>query len=295
MMSSTPKKNPREFHLHIPGRYLLLIVSLACIGLIFLTYYSDVVSGPRENTAGYLVVPFQNGISRIGGWILGRQELLEDMSSLRKENKELKKKNEELSAENTSLSQSRYALRELERLYELDQGYSEYEKTGARIIAKDTGNWYHSFVIDKGTSDGLSLDMNVLAGSGLVGRITAIGSDWARVETIIDDNINVAGAVLSTGDNLVVSGSLQLYADGTIQFVRLQDPENNVKVGDKIVTANISDKYLPDILIGTITSIQQDANNITKSGQITPAVDFAHLNTVLIIKQLKQKAPAGAQ
>ena len=79
MMSSTPKKNPREFHLHIPGRYLLLIVSLACIGLIFLTYYSDVVSGPMENTAGYLVVPFQNGIIRIGGWILGRQELLEDM------------------------------------------------------------------------------------------------------------------------------------------------------------------------------------------------------------------------
>ena len=83
------------------------------------------------------------------------------MSSLRKENKELKKKNEELSAENTSLSQSRYALRELERLYELDQGYSEYEKTGARIIAKDTGNWYHSFVIDKGTSDGLSLERRV--------------------------------------------------------------------------------------------------------------------------------------
>ena len=172
MMSSTPKKNPREFHLHIPGRYLLLIVSLACIGLIFLTYYSDVVSGPMENTAGYLVVPFQNGISRIGGWILGRQELLEDMSSLRKENKELKKKNEELSAENTSLSQSRYALRELERLYELDQDYSEYEKTGARIIAKDTGNWYHSFVIDKFRSGRKN--------HGNRQRLGACGNDYRR-------------------------------------------------------------------------------------------------------------------
>ena len=58
--------------------------------------------------------------------------------------------------------------------------------------------------------------------------------------------------------------------------------------GDKIVTSNISDKYLPGILIGYINTINTDSNNLTKSGYITPAVDFEHLEEVLVILELKQ-------
>ena len=58
--------------------------------------------------------------------------------------------------------------------------------------------------------------------------------------------------------------------------------------GDKVVTSNISNRYLPGILIGYITSIELDPNNITRSGEITPAVDFSHINNVLIILQTKQ-------
>lgn len=58
--------------------------------------------------------------------------------------------------------------------------------------------------------------------------------------------------------------------------------------GDKIVTSSISDKYLPGILIGYISSISEDSNNLTKSGWLTPAVDFEHLEEVLVITQLKQ-------
>ena len=62
-----------------------------------------------------------------------------------------------------------------------------------------------------------------------------------------------------------------------------------VKEGDKIVTSNISDKYLPGLLIGYITSIESDSNNLTHSGTLTPAVDFEHMDEVLIILDLKQK------
>ena len=58
--------------------------------------------------------------------------------------------------------------------------------------------------------------------------------------------------------------------------------------GDKIVTSSISDKYLPGILIGYISSLDVDSNNLTKSGLITPAVDFEHLEEVLVVTKLKQ-------
>ena len=86
----------------------------------------------------------------------------------------------------------------------------------------------------------------------------------------------------------MVSGDLELYSQGDIRFAQLVDSDNAVKEGDKIVTSHVSDKYLPGILIGYISSISMDANNLTKSGLITPAVDFEHLEEVLVITELKQ-------
>ena len=130
--------------------------------------------------------------------------------------------------------------------------------------------------------------MNVMAGSGLVGRIVDVGPNWAKVKAIIADDSNVSAMVLSSSDNMIVSGNLKLYASGVIEFEQLVDSDNVVVEGDKIVTSNISDKYLPGILVGYISTINQDSNNLTKSGYITPAVDFEHLEEVLVIMKLKQ-------
>ena len=179
-------------------------------------------------------------------------------------------------------------MNQLRELVELDEQYGSYNKVGARIIGRDTGNWYSSFVIDKGTNDGLAVDMNVIAGGGLVGRITSVAPNWSKVTAIISDDSNVSGKTLSTEDNLIVSGDLQMMSDNCITFGQLVDSQNKVVVGDKVVTSDISDKFLPNILIGYINSIEMDANNLTKSGLLTPAVDFEHLSEVLVITDMKQ-------
>lgn len=287
-MTSGPIKRREPFRPHIPGRYLLLLVTALCVGMILTTYFTDILDGPLSGFANYVVVPFQDGVSKAGEWLIAREQLVSDIKELQKENASLKEENEQLLVTNNALQQEKHELSELRDLYQLDQTYVDFPKTGSRVIAKENGSWYHSFVIDKGTADGLEEDMNVLSGGGLVGRITYIGKNWARVQSIIDDNSNVSATVLSTQDNLVVSGDLTLYQEGTIRFSELSDPEGEVKVGDSVVTSNISDKYLPGILIGYISEIQTDPNNLTRSGRITPAVDFSRLDTVLVILEKKQ-------
>ena len=285
-MSPIVKRKGEKFTL--PSKYLLFILTIICAGTIILTFNTNIFSGSLNTVVGYVVIPFQNGISSVGGWLSNRSEELVQIRSLLAENEALRAQIDDLTIENTILQQDRYDLTNLRELYQLDSQYEGYEKIGARIIAKDTGNWFHSFVIDKGEEDGVAVDMNVIAGSGLVGRVVDTGPNWAKVTAIIADNSNVSGKVLATSDYLLVEGDLELYGSGFIRFEKLVDSADKVVVGDKIVTSNISDKYLPNILIGYINTLNVDANNITKSGQLTPAVDFEHLEEVLVILQLKQ-------
>lgn len=285
-MSPIVKRKGEKFTL--PGKYLLFILTIVCTGLIVLTFSTDFLSAPVSAVGGFVIVPIQDGISKAGSWLSTRSEELVEIRSLLNENEELKAQVDELIMENIKLQQDRYELTYLRELYNLDAQYDEYDMVGARIIAKDSGNWFHSFTIDKGYDDGLTIDMNVLAGSGLVGRIIDVGPNWSKVMAIIADNSNTSGMVLSTSDNLIVTGNLELYAGGVISFEKLVDSADRVVEGDKIVTSNISDKYLPGILIGYISSINMDSNNLTKSGTITPAVDFEHLEEVLVITETKQ-------
>lgn len=285
-MSPVVKRKGERFTL--PGKYLLFILTAICIFLMLLTFGTNVFNKPLNTALGYVVIPFQQGISRAGGWLSRRSEELGQIRDLLEENAQLKEQVAALTEENTLLQQDKYELNQLRALVELDEQYGEYEKVGARIISRDSGNWYSSFIIDKGSDDGLTEDMNVIAGGGLVGRISATGPNWARVTAIISDNSNVSAMTLATGDNLIVSGDLQMMSEGVITFTKLVDSKNVVVEGDKIVTSDISDKYLPNILIGYIHTINRDNNNLTKSGYITPAVDFEHLSEVLVITDLKQ-------
>ena len=272
----------------IASKYLLFLFTVLCIFLMVLSFRTVRIAEPFNSVAGGLVTPVQRGITQVGGWLMDRADELAEIQRLQEENAALRAKIDELNTQNTALQQDAYELNELRALYALDQQYSDYDTIGARVIAKDAGNWYHSFVIDKGAEEGIARDMNVMAGSGLVGRIIDVGPHWAKVMTIIADNSAVSGTVLSSSENLMVTGDLTLYEQGLLSFSKLVDNGDRVNPGDKVVTSNISDKYLPGILIGYVASVTEDSNHLTKSGTLTPAVDFSHLNDVLIVLSQKK-------
>lgn len=286
-MSPVLKRKREKFHL--PSKYLLFILTLLCISMMVLSFTTNFLAVPLNYVGSFLIVPFEKGLTSVGTYAIEKSEQLQELSSVLEENERLKEQINELTIENTLLQQDKYELTKLRELYELDAEYEEYTKVGARIISRDASNWYSSFVIDKGSNDGIQVNCNVIAGSGLVGRVVEVGPNHAKVSSIISDGINTSSMVLASGDNLIVTGNLTTMADGKIEYSQLVDSKNKVTVGDKVVTSNISDQYLPGILIGYISSINTDSNNLTKSGYLTPVVDFEHLDEVLVIMELKQQ------
>ena len=274
----------------LPPKYILMILTGICIASILVSFTFNISGGPLQAVAGYVFTPMQAGINSVGTWIAETADNYKKLNEVMAENEELKKQVDELTVELNTTNLEQYELQNLRELLELDQKYPSYEKVAANVIGKSASNWFSSFTINKGTNDGIDVDMNVIAGSGLVGIVSEVGPNYATVTAIITDTAKVSGMVTTTSDNLIVNGSLQnMNENMVIEFSNLNDSDDEVQIGDPVVTSYISDKYQLGILIGYISSLVMDSNNLTKSGTITPAVDFEHIEEVLVILDKKQQ------
>lgn len=268
-------------------RYVLLIMTMICIFLIFFSYKFSTLFGNIRTSLNSMIIPMQKGITTIGMSINNTIDRFEEADKLQEEIAALKAENERITREKERMEQSLYELERYKQLFALSDNYKTYPTVGANIIAKDTSGYYARFTLDKGYKDGIAVDMNVLADSGLVGIITEVGPHYSVVRSIIDDNNYVSAIVTKTEDNCIVCGNLELLSIG---YIEIRDLSLNTEARNnyKVYTSPLSDKYLPDILIGYISNIQNENDGLTKTGYLTPVVDFEHLTTVLIVTQLKE-------
>ncbi len=231
----------------------------------------------------------QKGINHVGLSISESMQKFEDIDDLRAENAELKARLEELTAKAQITNQDKYELDALRELYQLDKKYTDFPKVAARIIARESNGWYNTFTLDKGSDDGIKVDMNVIAGNGLVGIVTDVRSKTCIVRSIIDDNSNVSAMFSSSGDTCFVSGSMdQIKNEGTIP-VSMISMNASVIDSEEVVVSHISDRFLQGILIGYVRDVYVDSSNMTRAAVLVPAVDFEHLDEVLIITVLKNE------
>ena len=283
-MKRVRKGKKRQLH----TKYILLILTVICVATIFISLVFNLKGGPLNTIAGSIFIPMQQGINNTGEWIFDTANDFRTLSDVLEENERLQAQIDELTVQLNHAKMDSYELENLRDLLELDEKYSTYEKIAASVIAKDSTNWFSTFTINRGSNHGLEPGMNVIAGSGLVGIITDVGPNYAKVRSIIDDTSNVSAMIPSTGDNFIVSGDLKnMNSSMTISFSGLRDPDNEIKIGDPVVTSYVSDQYQQGIMIGYITTIEDGANKLTKVGTITPVVDFEHLEEVLIITKQK--------
>lgn len=283
-------KKKFQFRIHLKSKHLLVIMTFFCGSAVVSTLASGVTSEPLAEVAGMIVVPFEKSIDGIGSWIGEISQTFQDKQELINKNQELQDAVDTLTEQNNILIQNQSELSRLQELYKLDEEYSSYPKVAARIISKDPGNWYDTFMINRGSNDGIRVDNNVISGKGLVGIVTEVGSNWATVRSIIDDSSYVSVMTVGTDDNCVVTGDLELIDEGKLRFSQLYDKDDKVTVGERIVTSNISDKYVEGLFVGYVSELELDTNNLTKTGTIVTPVDFKHLKDVFVITVNKQDA-----
>ena len=260
--------------------YRLLVIILVL--LAFISVGKKTNATIFDNAIGVVVTPIQNAVTTITDWFGNAYSSLRNETDLRKENEELKAKIELLTRDIERISHYEAENERLTELLEIKSKYADHESTAVTITAKDPGSFYDSFVINKGSKDGLTANMALTSANGLVGHIYETGLTYSKAVSIIDSRSSVSAKNLRSLDIGIVKGDYSLMSSGLCRMEYI-DADADIVVGDEIVTSHLSDIYPEGLTIGFVKEVYTDTNGLTKYAVIEPAADLKHLDTLLVI------------
>lgn len=267
---------------------LFVIVSLFCI--IFFAARGR-FQAPVSSKAALLVLsPFQQAVSWVGSQVSHVTGSIWEIVTVHEQNRMLRNEVEQLRVQNLEASE---ALAENERLRTLlgyRQMMTQFDMVGARVIGRDSATWSSVIVIDRGQKDGVNTDMTVVTEKGLVGHILEAGWNTSKVQLILDPRSSV-GTIVQRAESRV-AGIVQGDLDNPTMPQMVNIPKNaDVVEGDVIVTSGFGGTYPKGIVVGIVSSLQNDSGGLLKIGLLEPAVDFQKLEDVMVITESREAPP----
>ena len=269
-------------------KFIIVIIILLLLILIGVSSsLRDNMSGP-ENIFGSAISYLEKAVYNIGHTISNAFYSIQNISKINEENQQLKESIYKLREENRILKNIVNDSEVLEAEYELKKNIKQDYAMG-QIIAKDDSNWFNRFTIDIGENAGIKINDIVIQAvmtedeevvqKGLVGVVTEVGMNWAKVTALIDDNCKVSFKDIENKGYGIVSGGI----DGEITGYYLNNKIEG-KIGNKLYTSGIGEIYIRDIFIGTIKNIENTTDASTKKIYVEPVIDFSNLSDVFVIK-----------
>ena len=266
-----------------------VLISLAILLVVVLTVMFLVLSNNSqisvgENALGSLLSPVQNAFSSATRGVQNFLTNWRNYDKLQDEYDSLSRENQQLSLQ---LSSAEEALIENERLKSLLDAQNAYESLDpiyAKVIARDAGQWFCTFSINRGSAHGVSKDMAVVDGSGLIGHVYEVGLNYAKVITIIDTRSAVACLMQRTRDNGVMRGQIADSDSSAQCYVYYLPNVNSISPGDIVVTSGTDSLYPKGLKIGAVTALSLDAGSEGTYAIVTPSVDFQRIEEVFILR-----------
>lgn len=265
----------------LPTRSTVLII-LILLSLAGLALDQNEDLQPIEDLALRFVVPIQGKLTSLANSISDLTQTTRDIEELRRRNEDLQGLADSLMIENVRLKEVESENETLRRLLNFTQAnpthsYKAAEVKG-RVIGRDPSNFLSYLIIDSGSLQGIEKGMPVVTERGLVGRITDVGSNWAKVMLIIDPSSSVNALIQSSRATGVVEGQV----GGSLVMKYIPQGET-VNVNDIVLTSGLGGNLPKKLIIGQVTAVQQRDIEMFQQADIRPTVGFNNLEIVLVI------------
>lgn len=269
------------------GLWILFAGAVIAVALALLSYFSTNAS-PLVNLVNTVTSPFRAVYTSVADWFADKQNYYEDVTALKAENEALKKQIAEMEAtvrQGEADSQENVFLRDLLDLRKQCRDLSDFET--ATVMERNVTNWTSSLTLDKGTVHGVEVGDCVIDGQGrLVGRISQVGYNWSTVLTVVDTDTSLGARVYRTQDLGIANGDFALMENGQLRLDSLP-ASSQLLEGDLVVTSGLGGYLPPDLVIGSVSSLQADDSDTSVYAVLTPAADLDSLTEVCVIKSFE--------
>jgi rod shape-determining protein MreC len=225
--------------------------------------------------------PFQSITSRAGGASSGFINKIINFSSTAEENERLQHRIAEIDLE---LKNAREAQAENERLQAL-LGFKEktgYEQIPARVIARDSSVWFNTITINRGSAVGIQLNMPVVTGGGIVGRVIAL-SPWTAQVMLLTDEKAAAGAVVGQLGESGALGSIRGNGKTGLVEMKYVSGLEKVGVGDYVLTTGQDGIYPPGLNVGEVVQVMHGTPTQPHQILIRPGARLDRLQEVAVL------------
>ncbi len=266
-------------------KILITIISVILV-LSLVAHFGD---NPLQRAANTVMSPVFSVLYRVVTPIREFSGYVKKAPKYEQEIEDLKTQLNTLKIENKSRESYITENRRLKELLDLRDGtMSGYETVTARVVSYEPNSWYDTVMLNKGTNSGIEKDDIVVTALGVVGRITELGTNWAKVSTVINTSNSVGIKLSRTGDVGVVSGDANFAEDKNCKLEYLSNDKNLIK-GDILVTSGLGGIYPADLIIGKVKEIKSDSAGNLEYAVVEPSVDFSSLYEVLIITEIREQ------
>ena len=259
----------------------IVLLSVAFCGMIIYSLQSD--ANGISSSVSTVVSPLQKIVYNINSRVKETVDFFLNFSEVKLENEELKKKNTKLANELIEYESLKDEVERLREALNFTESKNNYKYVGVNIIGYSGNSLSDGYIIDKGSNDGIDKNMVVVSSKGLVGKATKVASNFAIVQSILNENIAVAVMDQQTREATGVLQGLSDKKDNNMTVVYNLPISSDVKEGDIIITSGLGKIYPKEIPVGTVVSVEEDNVRVMKSAVVEPFVNFNEVEELFVV------------
>lgn len=274
---------------NIKSKHILIMIIIFII--IILAIFSFTLKEDRQlNKFESLIKDTVIGIGKVVmypfNYIFSIVDDYKELINIREKYQELLPEVERIDSLMTENIELRSQLESMKEELDIDYTINGYEFLNATVISRNISYWYNIITIDKGSYNGVEVDMVVVNSSGLIGKVistTTFTSDVKLLTT--SDTNNKISVAISSGNNKLY-GLIKDYNYNT-KYLEIEGISNTekVSVGDYVYTSGLGGVFPSGILIGTVDEITTDEYDLAKIINVKLAADFDSVNYVAVLKR----------
>ncbi|WP_300380251.1 rod shape-determining protein MreC [Clostridium sp.] len=260
----------------------ILVLSVTFLGVIIFTINNEEKSAVSSGAA-VAINPLQQVFYNLNNSLKNTVDYFLNFSKVKEENNILTKENVNLKNQLLEYEKLKEENDRLREVLNYKNSKNNYDYLGTEIIGYSGESFLKGYIVDKGENDGIKKNMIVISNLGLVGQVTSVGSNWAIVQSLINENIAVSVMISDTRETTGILKGYTTHSNENLTKITNLSIDSKIKEGDVVLTSGLGQIYPKEIRIGEVVSVETDELKVMKTAIVKPYVDFTKLEELFIV------------